>query len=354
MRPGTVLLASLFVAAHAAAAEKPASEPVWQKVELGAAGATYPFPIYSNYALDGDTARIRRVLIIQHGRARDGNAYYLAAEKLMKVHGIDAGETLLLAPQFFTPAQTAKAQLSDLPVWSEAGFAGGEDSTAAPFSVSSFQVYDDLLVRLTDRKRFPQLRAIVLAGHSGGAVVVQQFAVLNRMDERVRAAGIEMRYVVANSSAYLYFTAERPQGDGFAPFPAAQCPTYNDHRYGFDKIARYGANITPADAHRRYMARSVVYLFGTEDTDPNHSALDKSCAARAQGAHRLERGRGYLRHERALAAARGIDDAHRSFEVSRVGHDQAAMFGSVCAALTVFGVTSAKGGAQCIETTATR
>ena len=111
---------------------------------------------------------------------------------------------------------------------------------------------------------------------------------------------------------------------------------------------------TFGDEYRRYMARSVVYLFGTEDTDPNHSALDKSCAARAQGAHPLERGRGYLRHERSLAAARGIEDAHRSFEVVGVGHDQAAMFGSVCAAPAVFGVTNAKSGAQCIETTAIR
>lgn len=356
MLASTLTLALLLGATHAAAAaaDKPAPAPAWQKVQLGSAGATYPFPVYSNHALDGETAKIRRVLIIQHGRPRNGDAYFLAAEALMKAYGIDPAETLLLAPQFFTPAQTAKARLPDLPAWSGAGFAGGEDSVDPPFSVSSFQVYDDLLEILTDRRRFPELRAIVLAGHSGGAVVVQQFAVLNRMDEKVRAAGIEMRYVVANGSAYLYFTAERPQGDGFALYDNSQCPTYNDHRYGFNKIVRYAANVTPADAHRRYMARNVVYLFGTEDTDPNHASLDKSCAARAQGGHRLDRGRSYLRHERSLAAARGIEDAHRSFEVVGVGHDQAVMFSSACAAQAVFGVANAKSGAQCIETTAAR
>ena len=337
--------------APADAADKPAPAPAWQEIQLGEAGATYPFPVYGNHALDGDTTRIRRVLIIQHGRARDGDAYFLAAGDLLKSHGIDAGDTLLLSPQFFAPEQTARARLPGLPAWSAAGFAGGEDSVDPPFKVSSFQVYDDLLGLLTDRRRFPALRTIVMAGHSGGAVVVQQFAVLNRMDEKVRAAGIEMRYVVANASAYLYFTGERPQGDGFAPYDAGQCPTYNDHRYGFDKMVRYGKDVAPADAYRRYMARNVIYLFGTEDTDPDHPALDKSCSARAQGSHRLWRGRNYLRHERSLAAARGIADTHRSFEIVGVGHDQKAMFGSVCAAMTVFGVQDPKTGARCRETT---
>lgn len=61
--------------------------------------------------------------------------------------------------------------------------------------------------------------------------------------------------------------------------------------YGFDKIVRYGGDVTPAQALRRYMARQVVYLFGSNDNDPHHSALDKSCGAQAQGSNRLERTR---------------------------------------------------------------
>ena len=355
MRPA---LAAAFVlllcAADAQAANGIADAPAWQVIQLGRPGNAYPFPVYSNHPLDGDMTHIRRVLMIQHGRARDGDAYFLAAAELLKAYHIDPAESLLLAPEFFTPAQTAKARVPELPAWGTAGFAGGEDAVEPPFSVSSFQVYDDLLELMTDRRRFPALRTIVMAGHSGGAVVVQHLAVLNRVDEKVRAAGIDMRYVVANGSAYLYFPAERPQGDGFATYDAAQCPKYNDQRYGFDKMVRYGANVAPADAYRRYMARNVVYLFGTEDTDPNHPALDKSCAAHAQGSNRLERGRAYLRHERMLAAARGIENKHRSFEVIGVGHDQRAMFSSACAAMIVFGVADATAGAQCRETTAAR
>lgn len=350
-----LIAAALGLAGAQAQTPEPAGRPVtWQKLILGPGGATYAFPVYSNHSLDSDMARINRVLLIQHGRARNGDAYFLEAQELMRKLGIDPQVTLLISPQFFSPAQTAKAMLTDLPAWGTAGFAGGEDSVSPPASVSSFQVYDDLLALLTDRKLFPELRKIVLAGHSGGAVLVQQFAVLNRFDEKVRAAGIDIRYVVANSSAFLYFTDQRPRGDGFAAYDAALCPTYNDHRYGFNRMVRYGMNDAPAEAFRRYMARDVVYLFGSDDVDPNHPALDKSCAAVAQGRHRLERGRGYLRHEREIAGANRAPGVHRSFEIVGVGHDQQAMFSSACGARIVFDATTAGSlsGAQCVETTA--
>jgi hypothetical protein len=353
---GIGLLIGVFSVAgpRAQAQESTVKTATWQRLTLGSAEQPYVFPVYSNRALGGDMSGIRRVLLIQHGRARDGDAYYLAAERLMQTLGVDSTETLLVSPQFFSPAQVAKAMLNDFPAWGTAGFAGGEDSASPPRSVSSFQVFDDLLALFSDRRRFPALRSIVLAGHSGGAVLVQQFAVLNHIDERVRAAGIDMRYVVANASAFLYFNDRRPSGDGFSTYDAARCATYNDHRYGFNKIVRYAMNEAPADAFKRYMQRSVFYLFGTEDVDPNHPALDKSCAAAAQGGNRLERGRNYLRHERDLASANGIAGVHRSFEVLGVGHDQQAMLGSACGARILFDTNANERGigAQCVETAA--
>lgn len=327
--------------------------PGWQKIRLGGPGNSYFFPVYANHRLDGDLAAIKRVLFVQHGRSRAGDAYFLSGQQLLKAHGIDSAETLLISPQFFTPAQAAKAQLDDIPAWSEAGFGGGEDSVA-PIKVSSFQVLDDLLALLTDRRRLPALRSIVMAGHSGGGQLMQRFAILNRSDETLRAAGIEVRYVVANPGAYLYFTADRPRGDGFGPYDRTQCPTYNERRYGFDKLLPYGAGIAPEVAFRRYMARDVVYLLGTEDIDPKHPGLLNSCSARAQGTHRLERGRAYLRHERGLAAEREIPEVHRSFEVIGIAHDQEGMLGSACAATVIFGVAGSASATRCIDTTAAR
>lgn len=59
----------------------------------------------------------------------------------------------------------------------------------------------------------------------------------------------------------------------------------------------YAGGQTPLQLESSYIKREVIYLLGQQDTDPQHPALDKSCAAEAQGAYRLERGKlffGYL------------------------------------------------------------
>ena len=346
-----VLAILVFLIADVCTAESPA--PPWQEVPLGPAGASYAFPVYSNRRFNDDMTSIKRVLLIQHGRARDGEAYYLAAEKLMGAFDANPEEILLISPQFLSPEQRAKGGWAKYPAWGTGGFAGGEYSIDPPGSISSFQVYDDLLTMLTDAKRFPALQRIVLAGHSGGAVLVQQFAVLNRIDEKVRAAGIDLRYVVANASAYLYFTGERPAERGFADYDAARCPTYNDHRYGLNKLGKHAIDNSSEELFRRYMARDVVYLLGLEDTDTRHTGLDKSCPAQAQGSNRLERGRGYRRHEQDLAGRLHVTGRHRAFEVTGVGHDQQGMFSSTCGVQILFDVagTEPARGARCTDTT---
>ena len=73
------------------------------------------------------------------------------------------------------------------------------------------------------------------------------------------------------------------------------------------------------------MTRDITYLLGQQDTDPNHPALDKSCAAETQGAYRLIRGHNYFdylvrRHPQGLL--------QRLVEVPGVGHDGDRMFTS--------------------------
>ena len=82
-----------------------------------------------------------------------------------------------------------------------------------PAPISSFEVIDVILARLADRARFPDLRRVVVAGHSGGGQMVQRYAVVGHGEAALTAAGIAVRYVVANPSSYLYFSAERPRAE---------------------------------------------------------------------------------------------------------------------------------------------
>ncbi len=84
----------------------------------------------------------------------------------------------------------------------------------APAPISSFAALDAILAKLADRTLFPDLTTIVVAGHSGGGQVVQRYAILGQGEAAPIAAGIAVRYVVANPSSYAYFSADRPDGEG--------------------------------------------------------------------------------------------------------------------------------------------
>jgi hypothetical protein len=86
----------------------------------------------------------------------------------------------------------------------------------------------------------------------------------------------------------------------------------------------------------RYFGRRVIYLLGGNDIDPNHSALDKSCAGEAQGAFRLERGNNYFAHLQRRAKAQNLTLRHSRVEVPGVGHEAERMFSSVCGKAALF------------------
>ncbi|MDF3832593.1 hypothetical protein P3W85_06490 [Cupriavidus basilensis] len=323
----------------------------WQRVHLGSGAQAYDFPVYANHPLDGDLRGIREVIFVQHGLRRNGDDYYAAGAALLRQSRRNPDEVLLLAPNFPGTPDQGKG-FGNMPMWTVQGWMGGENAVNAPYSVSSLQVLDDLVGMVTDKARFPAVTRVTVAGHSGGAQLVHRYAVLNNADERIRARGIDLRYAVANPSSYLYFTPERPRGKGFAPYDTALCADYDKYRYGMGDMVPYARGMTGDVLFRRYLQRQVIYLVGSDDNDPNHRVLDKSCGAEAEGPTRLERARGYLRYERHLAGRLGRQRPpihHRAFEVAGVGHNQERMFGSQCGARAVFGLpeTANADGAAC-------
>ena len=338
------LLATVLAIALVAPAESQTVAPSWQRVELASSHGKYPFAIYSNRPWRGDMHSVKAALVVFHGVSRRGNNYYVTAERLLAESGSNVGETLLLAPNFFVTADAGKHPVEGLPLWDmRKSWSAGWDAANWPQPLSAFEVVDAILQTLADRTRFPQLARVTLAGHSAGAQLVHRYAVFNSLDEKLRAAGLAVRYVVANPSSYLYLTDERPLGSGFAPYNRNACARYNTYRHGLEGLPRYAADANGTDLFRRYAVRDVTYLLGTADNDPGHHALDRSCAGKAEGAHRLERGRNYIRYERHLAGA-ATRLNRRAYEVEGVGHQQSRMFGSKCAAHLLFGMSKEQNG----------
>ncbi|MCY1203625.1 hypothetical protein D9M72_151300 [compost metagenome] len=335
-------------------APKRAAPLHWQAVELGRPGHRYKMPVYANRKLDRDDLRdIRQVIVVIHGVKRDADRYYETVDELLARNPARARDTLILAPRY---SGSIDSGFGGMAAWRKASWEDGEDSVQAagrPAPVSAFQVLDDLLRSLDDRKRLPALAGIALAGHSAGAQLVQRYAVLNNVDGPLRRDGLALRYVIANPSSYLYLTNERPRADGkgYAPYERGICPTYNQYKYGTDKLPSYARETDESRLFVRYAARDVTYLLGGADNNPEHRLLDKTCGAEAQGATRLARGVGYAQYEYVLAArgAKPVALHRRAYEVAGVGHDNKGMFGSVCGARALLGedAQAADGAAPC-------
>src|SRR5690606_36809484 len=157
---------------------------------------------------------------------------------------------------------------------------------------SAFQVLDDVVRWLSERKTMPAISAIVLAAHGSGAQLLQRYAVLNDLDGAVRRNGLQLRYVVANAPSYLYLTAERPRrsGAGYGPSARATCLPYNHLPFVPSQLPLSAGTPGSASLSVPYAARDVIYLPGSADNNPEDYGLDKHCAAEAQGATRLSRG----------------------------------------------------------------
>src|SRR6476660_1818860 len=78
--------------------------------------------------------------------------------------------------------------------------------------LSSFDFMDEILRRLARKEVFPNLKAIVVAGHSAGGQFVIRYEMLNQVHDKL---GIPISYVVANPSSYAYVDGLRPTPSAF-------------------------------------------------------------------------------------------------------------------------------------------
>jgi hypothetical protein len=272
---------------------------------------------------------IVRAVITIHGKDRDAAAYDRIARAALARAG-DAGRgTLLVTPRFTGQDEPA----ADLLRWRGDGWMEGGLSES-PAAIGSFEALDAILEKLSDRALFPALRSVVLVGHSAGGQLVQRYAELGHAPDRLAKAGIAVRSVIANPSSYGYFTADRPTASGgFAPFPLDECHRFDDWKYGMRDLPDYAAGATAASVEQAYVRRDVTYLLGALDTDPSLDALDKSCAAEAQGPNHLIRGHDFFRYLR-LRHPDGLNQ--REDDIAGIGHDASGMLESDCALAAIY------------------
>jgi pimeloyl-ACP methyl ester carboxylesterase len=349
------VLGALFLSGARASASPPpvpapcttASTACSEWVSLGTRGARSM--IYRSYPLATPNPGVRRALIMVHGALRNADHYFLTASGAAFLAGAP-GDTIVIAPAFRSAEGECKDALAPGEVsWSCGGdsWKSGGASPGRP-ELTSFDFLDEILKRLADRRVFPNLRVIVLAGHSAGGQFVTRYEMANKAHEHL---DVRLVYVVANPSSYAWPDATRPLPTGdaapagaatgwksetphtdfsYGAFDPAKAPNYDRWPYGLENRTGYAARLSDAALRAQLVGRPTTYLLGQVDTLPL-GGFDDSPAAMAQGPTRRARGEAFVKYLDDRLGARA-----RVIIVPECGHNDRCMFTSETALPVIF------------------
>ena len=310
--------------------------------------------VYRTYRLETKNEKVTRAFVFVHGILRDADNHFrtaLAAAFLANA----LNDTIVVAPRFASSSSAPgneSGNCRDTLASDEANWicdnqrpdtwrSGG--SEVAGNKLSSFDFMDEILRQLARKEVFPNLKTIVVAGHSAGGQFVIRYEMLNQVHDKV---GIPISYVVANPSSYAYVDNLRPtasafpatvsptaQGASASPNPnalpaflpfadARNCTGYETWPYGLKGRTGYASTLSDEQITRQLVARSVTYLLGEADILPL-GVFDTSCPAVAQGPTRLARGLAFYRY-----VNEDLHAHHSVIVVPFCSHSQRCMFTS--------------------------
>jgi hypothetical protein len=141
----------------------------WVALNPGAGPAARSL-IYRTYSLDAPNEAVTRALVVVHGTNRDADNYFRTAVTAAFV-GDALENTVVIVPRIASAERGCQDKLAPNEVsWSCAGSdswrSGGV--AAGNSQLTSFDFMDEILRKLARKQAFPNLRSIVVAGHSAG------------------------------------------------------------------------------------------------------------------------------------------------------------------------------------------
>src|SRR5690606_25404815 len=141
---------------------------------------------------------ITRALIMVHGAGRNADHYFeTATAAAFLARALD--NTIVIAPRFAAGRDAVAANEVLWPPRGDSWRSGGM-SPSNP-ELSSFDFVDEILRQLADRKVFPNLAKIVVAGHSAGGQFANRYGMSNKVHDSL---GVAVSYVVAHPSSYAW------------------------------------------------------------------------------------------------------------------------------------------------------
>jgi len=260
-------------------------------------------------------------MIVIHGQGRNADDYFRTGVAAAFLAGA-LEDTIVISPRFASSdGRTCRDKLAEGEVnWRCSGDSWRSGATAINAEqLTSYHFADAILHLIAKKTVFPNLKRIVITGHSAGGQFVARYAMSNQVGEKL---GVPVTYVVSNPSSYAYLDATRPTDSGkeFRAFSEGRnCTTYNKWPYGLAERTGYAAGLTEEQLKKQLTSRHVVYLLSELDTLPI-AGFDASCPAMAQGPSRFERGKSFANHVNHLGAK------HTVVVVPLCGHNNRCVY----------------------------
>jgi hypothetical protein len=288
--------------------------------------------IYRTYSLETKNPAITRAFILIHGAGRDADNYFRTAVAAAFL-GSALDDTIVISPRFASnDGRGCRDNLAPNEVnWScngDSWRSGGVSPSNE--SLTSYDFADEILRKLARKDVFPNLKAIVVSGHSAGGQFVTRYEMANKVHDTL---GVPVTYVVANPSSYAYLDPLRPNADGSEVRnfnDARNCTTYDRWPYGLENRTGYTAKIPDDQLKKQLVERPTVYLLGEIDILPL-GGFDSSCPAMAQGPTRRARGEAFAKY-----IAQKYNAQPKVTIVSLCGHNARCMFTSEQALPIIF------------------
>jgi hypothetical protein len=186
--------------------------------------------IYRTRPLEERNEKITRALVMVHGQGRDVDNYFrTAVAAAFLANALD--DTIVIAPRFASnePGRECHDSLAETEVnWRCSGQSWRSGAFALNYErLASYEFTDEILRKLARKEIFPNLKRIVVAGHSAGGQFVSRYETANLVHDTL---GISVTYVVSNPSSYGYPDRNRPVpgDDTFLPYEDRHnCVTYD-------------------------------------------------------------------------------------------------------------------------------
>lgn len=284
---------------------------------------------FSTHNLNKLDNNIERLVVVVHGALRNGHEYFDDTVKAAKKFNVQ-NKTLVIAPTF--RKVTDEREVGEL-YWGRNWrhkWKYGFDSQDQDH-VSSFIVLDKLILKINNSNNFPNLKTIVVTGHSAGGQFTQRYAIASKIRLLINT---HIRFVPSNPSSYMYLDNERfyfTNGSYVQRDINTSCDEYNHYIYGPEqRPSIFKGSID--DLKENFKNNEVVYLMSEEDKGTD--SLDRSCEAMLQGENRFERALNYWYYSKNYLSSKN----HSFTSVPGIGHEHVDVYESQNAKEVVFGI----------------